>query len=62
MNEVKLKREWDNFRERDASVFKFNFSVSEKYFSKNTDGMIIVQLFIERLKETELKQENILLN
>ncbi|HTO38753.1 MAG TPA: hypothetical protein VL021_10040 [Brumimicrobium sp.] len=41
MNEVKLKREWDNFRERDASVFKFNFSVSEKYFSKNTDGMII---------------------
>lgn len=41
MNEVKLKRAWDNFRERDASVFKFNFAVSEKFFDKNTKGRLI---------------------
>lgn len=34
INEVNLKRDWNNFRERDASVFKFNFAVSEKFFLK----------------------------
>lgn len=38
MKEVELRRNWDNFRERDASVFKFNFSVANEFFSKNMDG------------------------
>lgn len=41
MKEVELRRNWDNFRERDASVFKFNFSVANEFFSKNMDGTFI---------------------
>lgn len=35
MQEVELRRQWDNFRTRDASVFRFYFGVSEAFFSKN---------------------------